>query len=430
MLEKNLLTATPIVRSQRVFLLGIDWLPVALRAARNVKNEARKHGADRVVSYRYRDSQKNPQWLMGLINWRALSLPKGSKNGYALALLIIRQLKGNGYVIIEIDKSHYGFVSAIDGVLINDVVGDKETIAQAQKNFLQFNREPDAEWQIFAPEEWKISNSQPFDLDNLLAGQIFPTSARFQTTSRKRLFFATVSLCCGALMIYLAGTWYQSQQEALRQAAIREALLAQQQAQPIPTFRSPWHETPRLMSFINACAEHWQKMPLSLAGWRFKGAQCLEKGILKLSYSKPNGATVGDFAYRVRQIYAGQTIPYFNLPGEGDIGGFNQPVTFISSADTRALPDVDSQIQRLTSFAQRMRLQINLQEEDNSQISANGEELILPWRSFRFSLETAIPPTLLFNELDDVGLRLHVITLTLNQGRLSYRMEGKLYAKS
>lgn len=76
-----------------------------------------------------------------------------------------------------------------------------------------------------------------------------------------------------------------------------------------------------------------------------------------------------------------------------------------------------------------MRLPINLQEDDNCQVSANDEELIFPWRSFSFSLETAIPPTLLFDELDDLGLRLHVITITLNQGRLRYQMEGKLYAK-
>ncbi|ASV34608.1 hypothetical protein CJJ18_11620 (plasmid) [Candidatus Williamhamiltonella defendens] len=37
---------------------------------------------------------------------------------------------------------------------------------------------------------------------------------------------------------------------------------------------------------------------------------------------------------------------------------------------------------------------------------------------------------MLFDELDDLGLRLHVITLKLSQGRLSYRMEGKLYAQS
>lgn len=425
-----LFTATPIVRGRRVFLAGIDWLPVTVRAGKNVKGEARRLGADHVVSYRYRDSQKNPQWVMGLVNWAKLTLPKGCKDGYALALLIARQLKGSGYAIIEIDKAHYGFVSTIDGVLINDVVGDKAAIAQAQKNFLQFNREPEGGWQIFAPADWNIADSQPFDLDGLLAGPGFPASTRFQATSRKRRFLGLFTLCGLMLAGYFGWQGYQTHQEMLHQAAIRAAWLAQQKVQTSPTLRSPWHDSPRLMPFINACAERWQKIPLSLAGWRFKEAQCTQEGTLRLAYSKPVGATVGDFAYRVKQVYAGQTTPYFNLPGQGDTGGFSQSVIFTPSADTRALHDADSQIQRLTTFAQRMRLPINLQEDDNRQVSANGEALIMPWRSFSFSLETAIPPTLLFDELDDLGLRLHIITITLNQGRLSYRMEGKLYAKS
>ncbi|AYB49981.1 hypothetical protein CJJ19_11220 (plasmid) [Candidatus Williamhamiltonella defendens] len=137
------LAATSMVRGRRVFLAGIDWLPVTLRAGKNVKSEARRQGADRVVSYRYRDRQKHPQWVMGLVNWSALALPKGCKDGYALALLIVPQLKGSGYAIIAIDRTHYGFVSSIDGVLINDLVGDKATIVQTQKNFLQFNPEPE-----------------------------------------------------------------------------------------------------------------------------------------------------------------------------------------------------------------------------------------------------------------------------------------------
>ncbi|ASV34505.1 hypothetical protein CJJ18_10890 (plasmid) [Candidatus Williamhamiltonella defendens] len=180
------LTATSMVRGRRVFLAGIDWLPVTLRAGKNVKSEARRRGADRVVSYRYRDRQKHPQWVMGLVNWSALALPKGGKDGYALALLIVPQLKGSGYAIIAIDRTHYGFVSSIDGVLINDLVGDKTAIVQAQKNFLQFNPEPEGGWQMFAPAEWGIADSQPFDLDGLLAGTAFPDSARFQATSRKR----------------------------------------------------------------------------------------------------------------------------------------------------------------------------------------------------------------------------------------------------
>ena len=83
-----LFTAVPIVLGRRVFLAGIDRLPVTLRAGKNVKSEARRRGADRVVSDRYRDSQKNPQWVMGLVNWAKLALPKDCKDGYVLAVLI------------------------------------------------------------------------------------------------------------------------------------------------------------------------------------------------------------------------------------------------------------------------------------------------------------------------------------------------------
>lgn len=424
------LTATSMVRGRRVFLAGIDWLPVTLRAGKNVKSEARRQGADRVVSYRYRDRQKHPQWVMGLVNWAALALPKGGKDGYALALLIAPQLKGSGYAIIEIDKAHYGFVSSIDGVLINDLVGDKTAIVQAQKNFLQFNPEPEEGWQMFAPADWNIADSQPFDLDGLLAGTAFPASARFQATSRQRRWLGLFTLFGLILAGYVGWQGVQTHQDALRQAALRAAWLAQQQENTSPVLRSPWHDSPRLMPFINACAERWQKIPLSLAGWRFKEAQCAQEGTLRLAYSKPVGATVGDFADRVKQVYAGQTTAYFNLPGQGDTGGFNQPVTFTASKDTRPLPEVDYQIQRLTTFAQRMRGPIHLQEDDPRQVNAQGEERILPWRSFGFSLESALPPTLLFDALDDLELRLHLITIRLSQGRLSYRMEGKLYAKS
>lgn len=76
---------------------------------------------------------------------------------------------------------------------------------------------------------------------------------------------------------YVGWSGVQTHQETLRQAAIRAAWLAQQQVQTSPALRSPWHDTPRLMPFINACAERWQKIPLSLAGWRFKEAQCAHR---------------------------------------------------------------------------------------------------------------------------------------------------------
>ncbi|MGP1947409.1 MAG: hypothetical protein ACTS85_03450 [Arsenophonus sp. NC-PG7-MAG3] len=44
---------------------------------------------------------------------------------YGLAPLIDRQLKDGIFMLCRDRNTYYGFVSSIDGVLINDVVGDK-----------------------------------------------------------------------------------------------------------------------------------------------------------------------------------------------------------------------------------------------------------------------------------------------------------------
>ncbi|HDQ4465226.1 TPA: type 4b pilus protein PilO2 [Pseudomonas aeruginosa] len=81
------------------------------------------------------------------------------------------------------------------------------------------------------------------------------------------------------------------------------------------------------------------------------------------------------------------------------------------------------------SFAQQMRLKLAVAEEDNRTVTPTGEESVLPWRVFNLTLETGVPPPLLLAELEDRGLRLNKITVSLEQGRLGYTLEGKLYGK-
>lgn len=420
MQKKTQFAITPILRGNTVFVAGIDWVPVPLRAFKKPKAQARRRGATHVVSYRYRDREKNLKVLLGMMNWRALHLPKSVKEGFALSLLIVQKLKTSGFVIIGIDEKSSLFVSFLEGVLTNDVVGDRHTIEKMQKNFLQLNSEPETGWQIFAPEDWQIPNSAPFDLDAFIRKGGFPASARFKTTSRRGVFLGITALLILLATVHWGFRSYQAQKAALHQAEIRKTLLAQQQAQSTST--TPWQEMPRVKAFIQRCGAQWQALPLSLAGWRFTEAQCSQDGTIRFAYTRVPGATVGDFAERVKQHFP-KSQPYFNLPQEGDIGGFSQPVKFQMVKDTRALPDRDSQIQRLTTFAQRMRLNLNLQEPE-----ASNEALTSTWQRFPFTLETPITPILLFDALDDVGLRLQSLTIRLSQGRLLYRIEGALYA--
>lgn len=106
-----------------------------------------------------------------------------------------------------------------------------------------------------------------------------------------------------------------------------------------------------------------------------------------------------------------------------------QPVELLASNDNRPLPSADIQVQRMTTFAQQNGLQYSFAEDNNRIVSEYGVETLLPWRVFTMSLKTDIPPTLLFTGLDDTGVRLSVIKLSLQQGRLTYQIEGKFYAK-
>lgn len=425
--EQSLLTPVPLIRGRTVFLAGVEWQPVSLRYRNRMKALARSRGADQVVSYRYRDRDGTLQWVAGLVRVSVLALPKNIRHCCALGLLIASQLNRSGYVIVPLDNDRYLFVSSLDGVLMNEVVGDRHTVEQARETFTRFNPEPEGGWFCQAPADWHIDGSQPVELAALLAGR--NAAARFHPASvRKPL---SVLLVSGVLMLagYYGWMQYRDHQVLAAQEVARLAVLEQQvREQAAARVTPPWITAPRMMPFMTACATRWQAVPLSLAGWVFKEAQCGQDGMLSVVYRKSDGATVGDFATRVSQRYNGQYTPWFSLPGSGDTGGFSLPVTFNREADERQLPDADTQIQRLTSFAQQRHLPLHLQEDDNRLVSPSGEESLLPWRRFSFSLETPVSPSALYDEPDDVGIRLSRISLLLQQGRLTYKLEGTLYA--
>lgn len=427
--HNNTMMATPVIRGHIAFLAGVTWEPVSSRDRKNIKGLARRLGADHIVTYRYRDNEGQAQFVAGLVRRSTLTLPRKIKGLYSLGLLIASQQIKSGYAIVPLETDKFAFVSSIDGVLINDVVSSRLHIEQARETFTQFNPEPKDGWQCFAPTDWHIDGSQPFNLDSFLNGRRFPVSSRFYSASMKKTLFSMAAFGIVVLVSYCGWTLYSDYQEAIRQEAVRQAILAQQQENisASSVIIPPWITQPRLKNFVDTCAARWQAAPISLAGWIFKEAQCSQEGSIRFAYALPDGGNVRDFAHRVKQTFAEH--PYFNLPGNGDIGGFNQSILFEIPADKRELPKGEVQIQRLTTFAQQMRLPIILQEEDNRIVTPSGEESVLPWRTFSLSLDTTIPPTQLFEGIDDIGIRLNQITLVLSQGRLNYKIEGKLYAK-
>ncbi|WP_034070000.1 type 4b pilus protein PilO2 [Pseudomonas aeruginosa] len=424
------INARAIVRGKVAFLAGLHWEPQGVVQRRRLKSVARSKGADALVDYAYLDEKGKAHRVVGLARLKRLGLPSGTRAVYALGLLIADQLGRGGYAIVPLGGEVYALVGSIGGKLYRDVVGDRASVEQARQTFLSFNAEPEGGWQAFAPQEWGLENSRPFDLDGLLNARRFPAAARLRSASLRGPLVASVGVVAVLCAGYLGYAYHQDQQLKAQQEAQRLALLAQQAAeQAANQVVTPWTVAPRIAAFVEACSATWGNVPLSVAGWVFRQAECVPDGGLRFAYRKPVGGTLADFAQRVAQVYQGRSAAFFNLPADGEAGGFSLPVELPTGRDERELPDADEQLRRVMSFAQQMRLKLAVAEEDNRTVTPTGEESVLPWRVFNLTLETGVPPPLLLAELDDRGLRLNKITVSLEQGRLAYTLEGKLYGK-
>ncbi|HDQ4465225.1 TPA: type 4b pilus protein PilO2 [Pseudomonas aeruginosa] len=222
--------ARAIVRGRVGFLAGLHWEPQGVVHRRRLNRVARSKGADALVDYAYLDEKGKAHRVVGLARLKRLGLPSGTRAVYALGLLIADQLGSGGYAIVPLDGEVYALVGSIGGKLYRDVVGDRGSVEQARQTFLSFNAEPEGGWQAFAPQEWGLENSQPFDLDGLLNARRFPAAARLRSASLRGPLVASVGVVAVLCAGYLGYAYHQGQQLKAQQEAQRLALLAQQAA--------------------------------------------------------------------------------------------------------------------------------------------------------------------------------------------------------
>ncbi|MNE76727.1 Pilin accessory protein (PilO) [compost metagenome] len=120
----------------------------------------------------------------------------------------------------------------------------------------------------------------------------------------------------------------------------------------------------------------------------------------------------------------------FNIPGNADDASFTLEVPMPTAAAPEDIPDGDAQIRRLTSYAQRLGAQLRLTEDGPLTKVVGDQTLTLPWKLYSFTFITPIPPDRLFADarFDSRGMRLTHVATALQNSRLVYTLEGKLYA--
>lgn len=430
--------------NKKNYIAGLNWKAIDSHRKKDIKSSCRLNDSDHYVSQQVseQDNSQKKITIVGLINYEDEGFYKRKiKSSYSLAINASGLLNPNSYGIFNLAEDIYWFVAIVNGHLsvLSDVVGNKETISDAVANFLDFNTPPPNGWVVYSPMGF-------FDDDNSIEKEwktlVEKTSgnARLKPVSNKAPMITWSLILLMFICAYLGWNKYQDYQVQLKMKEAREAHLAEKARQAAAPLIAPWKVQPTVKDFLTTCSVEWKVVPISIAGWLFRDAECQSRWAengdaaessdkIRFAYIKPDGGTVADFSVRLNMLYS--FIPFYNIPGSADTGGFSKPLIFPEQLRSEDVPNSDYQTQRITTFAQQMRLGFNLQEDKITALSGSDENLIdLPWRIYSFTFKSDIPPTFLFSKFDDTGVRFNKIKINLNNARLNYIIEGKLYANS
>ncbi|EER9597916.1 type 4b pilus protein PilO2, partial [Escherichia coli] len=195
---------------------------------KNARTFARKNDAEYFLSCQYQDSENETKTMVAFI--RKEDLPTGASSFWSLALMIKPLIEPDGYAICELGDL-YGFVSCVNNVLVNDVVGNKSQIMSALTTFLEFNETPDPGWKLYQPESWDISQALPsLTLSALIDVKKPPKEAAFTRVSRKRQFMIYGGSAILAILLWNGITMYQEYREKEAAAEAARLRLAKEMA--------------------------------------------------------------------------------------------------------------------------------------------------------------------------------------------------------
>lgn len=411
------------------WIAGLHWLAGEEYKRREALRQVRAAEADHYLVLK----QENDV-LIGTASLSMTELTsRQRRRSYALAPQLIPLLGDNSWAVFSLGNNQYYFVATANGQLslLSDIAGSREEVTQALTRFLGYTETTETAALYCPAGFWPDAGDIPAgNLTEFLNAAAPNKAHRLRSRSKKRpvmlwlLAFATL-----ACVWYGISEWQEYQREQELEARRNALAAARNLVQKAPP--QPWKSIPVPEDFIRGCTTAWD-VPLSLAGWIFREAQCGidETGmVLRLAWHRPEGGTLETFKTRLAEIYPGSR-PVFNIPGAADIGGVRIPVASAEFNNRQEAPSDSEEItQRLTNYAQQIAAKLTLTENSTGNVMMDGNRVELPWKTFNFQLQTDIPPARLFGaDFNSSGIRLGAITMTLNGSRLHYSLEGTLYA--
>lgn len=425
--------AISVVPSGKYALIaGLHWQWVAARGSRRMRIEARDQLASYWLALPAGTADEPATWLGALAD-DAVALPKG-KRPASLAAAVLGSIPADCWGIFLLPGGNYWFMAVTGGhpSPYGDVTGDAATVLRAAEQFRDTAPAPSAGWVVFDPDSMLEMPDARRDPLAALLPAIVPSRALLnKTDSRTTSRLLLLGVVCVAASWY-GNHWLEVRKKAQHDAWVQAELTRAREAAALKpaTLAKPWGGQPDFSGMLSACVKQWRQAPLSIAGWVFSQVICESTGQLTLHYSLPDGGTVGDFAARLPQLYGSGMKAIFNMPGPSDDASFKEFVRFTPVLPEALLPG-DEQLRRMTSYAQRLRANLRFSEATMLTQTVGQDQIPLPWKRYSFTFITDIPPDRLFDasRFPGNGLRLSSVKAELHSSRLTYTLEGMLYAE-
>jgi len=423
--------ASMLVSGKYAFIVGLNWQWVPARGHRRMRIEARDQMASHWVAFPAGTADEPATWL----GWQGddtPDIPKG-KLAVSLAAAVTGSVPADCWGAFMLPDGQWWFMAVTGGQPspYGDVTGDATAVTRAAERFRATVPPPAAGWVVFDPDSLlEVPGARREALTELLPA-VIPARARLKKTDSHLTQYLTIAAVLLGAAVWAGNHWLQvsrkAEHDAWVQAELTRARVAAA-AKPASLTR-PWAGQPDFPGMLTACVHQWRQAPLSIAGWVFRQVTCESSGQLTLHYQLPDGGTVGDFAARLPQLYGESVRATFNMPGPSDDASFKEIVHFTTAPAETLLPG-DEQLRRMTSYAQRLRANLRFSPPTVLTQLVGKETVPMPWKRYSFTFITDIPPDRLFDatRFPGNGLRLSSVKAELRGSRITYTLEGMLYA--
>lgn len=409
------------------WIAGMAWKIVESGKRGAARRLARSADADHFITLPGPDGL-----LTGTANLSLSGLNPGqARRARAAAGALLPALGENGWAVFRLDESTLYFLAA-DGVrlsLMSDIAGSEAEIRKALARWQAWT-DGTATRAVYSPAGFMPGTGVPEGDIYALLDEAGAKVARLRPVSTRGPLLLWTSLLVLAGLAWYGWSFWQQVQADRDNEARRQALLQAQRLIKVDPPK-PWLTQPRPADFIAACRAGWD-VPLSLAGWPLQAAECAadkEGHFIRLAWSRPAGATLTPFSERVQGLWPGR-LPFFNIPGDASTGGVRLPLApALNTVVSEPVGSGEEITRRLTNYALQIGATLSLREESAASLVVEGSALALPWDTWSFRLVTDVPPHNLFGpDVNTSGIRVTGINMNLNNARLTYSLEGVLYA--